>query len=164
MKIWASKADHKKLADCVTTGEGDVGDLKPQVSTSTRKLTDIEKRVQVLEQRAEDAENRARRNNIRVIGLPEKVEGNNMVAYLKNWICTEVAEEGLSPYFALERADRVPAWALPPGRPPRSVVARLLFFKDRDHVLSQARLKGQLKIENSTVRIFPDFSSEVQRQ
>lgn len=37
------------------------------------------------------------------------------------------------------------------------MVACLLFYKDSDHVLSQARLKGHLKIDDSTVR-------EVQRQ
>lgn len=114
------RADHRKLVQRVTTVETDVGDMKPTMITATRTLTSIEKRVHVLEQRAEDAENRARRYNIRVTGLPEKIEGTNMLGYLETWLRTEVADDGLSTFFTLERAHRVPARAPLPGRPPET--------------------------------------------
>ena len=54
----------------------------------------------------EDLEGRDRRSNIRVIGLPEGSEDLNMVNYLENWLRGEVAKDGMSPFFALDRAHK----------------------------------------------------------
>ena len=80
--------------------------------------------------------NGSRRNNLRVIGVSEKVEGGQMVDFLEKWLRTEVAPEGLSPFYALEQAHRVPTRSPIAGAVPRPIVARLLHFKDRDHILA----------------------------
>ncbi|KAJ1155681.1 hypothetical protein NDU88_008410 [Pleurodeles waltl] len=66
--------------------------------------------------------------------------------------------------FALERAPRVPARALAPGRPPRVVVAKLLHYRDRDLLLRRAREAGPFRIANGTVTLFPDFTAEAQNK
>lgn len=43
------------------------------------------------------------------MGLPEGTEGTDMVSYLENWFKSVVAPEGLSTFYTLERAHRVPA-------------------------------------------------------
>lgn len=63
----------------------------------------------------EDLENRLRCNNIRAIGLPEKVEGKNPVDLFENWLITTFGKEVFSPMFSVERVHRVLGRPPPPG-------------------------------------------------
>lgn len=67
--------------------------------------------------------------------------------------------------LCVERAHRVPMRPLPPGNPPRTFLFKLLNYKDRDVILFKARNLGDaLKMDNSKISFFPDFSVEVQKQ
>lgn len=66
--------------------------------------------------------------------------------------------------FVVERAHRMPARPPPQGAPPRTFIAKLLNYKDRDTALRMAREKGNIPVGNVKVAIFPDFSAEVQRR
>ncbi|KAJ1156020.1 hypothetical protein NDU88_008745 [Pleurodeles waltl] len=46
----------------------------------------LEAQTRKLEARVEDAEDRARRCNLRVVGFPKGVEGANVEAFLEDWI------------------------------------------------------------------------------
>ena len=153
--------DHRKLADRVTSAEKDITVIAPGLTLLSSQLREVESKVKVLENRAEDAENRSRRNNIKLIGVPEK---GDMINFLETWLREKIAPEGLSPHYALERAHRIPARPPAAGAPPRPIIARLLHYRDRDHILSQARMRGDLTIGNSKIMIFPDFTREVQRR
>ena len=158
------RADQRKMADRVKKVETEVAMLSPQAKDTQAQVLELHRRVDFLEFRAEDAEGRARRNNIRLVGLPEAVGGTGLAEYLENWLRAEVAKEGLSAHFVVERAHRIPARPLRPGLPPRPVLARLLNFRDRDLILQSARKIQHLEVENSKVMIFPDFTAAVQQQ
>ncbi|XP_078533946.1 uncharacterized protein LOC144820215 [Lissotriton helveticus] len=49
------------------------------------------------------------------------------------------------------------------GARPRPVIARFLNFADRDVILREARKLGEIRVENSQIMIFPDYSQEVQK-
>ena len=42
--------------------------------------------MRFLEGRAEDAEGRSRRSNLRIVGLPEGEEGRDPLTFLEKWI------------------------------------------------------------------------------
>lgn len=58
-----------------------------------------EKVVDELSERADDLENRGWRKNIRIVGLPEEVEGDDPTLFFETWL----------PEMKLERAHRSPA-------------------------------------------------------
>ena len=126
------------------------------------RLKALESKTQVLEAKLDDQKGRSRRNNILIIGVPECIEGTSMVNYLDDWLQTTVAPEGLSKFFAVERAHRV--LVRPPRAcgPPRPVVAKLLHYWD--YILQQAKKKVQFAVENSVLSIYPDFMLEIQMQ
>lgn len=64
----------------------------------------------------------------------------------------------------IERARRVPTCPLPPGTPPRSILVKLLHYRDRDSILCSSREKGEIILNGHKVAIYPDFSLEVQRK
>lgn len=48
------------------------------------------------ESRLEDLENRLRRNNVRLVGLPEWVEGNTPVEFIEKWLLATMGAEHFS--------------------------------------------------------------------
>ncbi|KAJ1204121.1 hypothetical protein NDU88_007902 [Pleurodeles waltl] len=58
---------HKCLVERVTTSERDTSDLTPALTSANEPLTNLEVKVQTLEIRAEDAENRTSWNIISIV-------------------------------------------------------------------------------------------------
>ncbi|KAJ1165188.1 hypothetical protein NDU88_005617 [Pleurodeles waltl] len=110
--------NHKHLAERVTLSEKDIADLTPTMTVMSERLTNLEAKVQTLEIWPESGQNRVCQNNISVMGLPERFEGDDMLTFLEKWLPEKVAPEGLTPFFVLERAHKVPARSSSPTAPP----------------------------------------------
>lgn len=44
--------------------------------------------------RAEDFENHLRRNNVCIVGLPEKVDGRDPTQFVEQWMADEFGKDG----------------------------------------------------------------------
>lgn len=104
--------------------------------------------------RLKDIENRLTRSNVRIIGLQEKSEGNNMRNFLEKWLQQIFGREELSPFFTIERAHRVPSKMSAPGGMPRSVIMKLLFFNDRETILRKVRELKDIMFNGVKVSFF----------
>ena len=63
----------------------------------------------------------------------------------------------------LRSSVRTDPWGLGLRRaPPRAIIARILNFRDRDTILRAARKVQELRLQNSRIMIFPDYSRAVQ--
>ncbi|KAJ1175081.1 hypothetical protein NDU88_000372 [Pleurodeles waltl] len=63
------------MEDRIVTVEDDIDTLKEQNTAREGQLTDVMWKI-------EDLENRQRRNNLRFLGIPEGLEGDNIQAYM----------------------------------------------------------------------------------
>uniref|UniRef100_A0A803K8T1 L1 transposable element RRM domain-containing protein n=1 Tax=Xenopus tropicalis TaxID=8364 RepID=A0A803K8T1_XENTR len=158
------KHDVQNLRERTGETERRVSDLEDFTAPLPGRLTATEKQITILEGKADDLENRLRRNNIRILGLSERAEGNIAEKFIEQWLTTSFGQAASSPAFTVERAHRVPGRPPPPGAPPRPLIARLLNYRDRDTALSEARKAGELIYENQRISIYPDFSTEVRKQ
>ncbi|KAJ1164979.1 hypothetical protein NDU88_005409 [Pleurodeles waltl] len=61
-----------------------LAELSPAQRELGATVLQLSERAQCLKRRAEDTEGRNRRNNARIIGLPEGAEGADMVAFWKD--------------------------------------------------------------------------------
>ena len=116
-----------------------------------------------LKERAEDAEKRTRRNNLRFVEFPEGVEGTATESFLEDWLKSWVPAQALSTCFVLERAQRSLQRRPPEGAPPRPMIMKILNYKDRYAILRHAREVGEVKYKNSRIMIFPDYTIQVQK-
>ena len=91
--------------------------------------------LQTLHQRAEDAEGRSRRNNVRFLGIPEGLEKPNVDLFLEKWLSEEILEGKILRFFSIERSHRMPGRPPPPGSPARPILAKFLNYRDRDLIL-----------------------------
>ena len=156
------RADLRKVSDKVTSAEGNITALQTEVKDLRNQVRDLNAVTGTLMNRADEAEGRARRSNLRILGFPERVERNAAEAFLERWISEITTQGELSPMFAIERAHRALAPPPPPGAPPRAFIAKILNYRDRDTLLKIARERGPLKFENHTVSIYPDYTRQVQ--
>lgn len=141
-----------------------VSQTEDTVRDHVADLHTLKTKVKVLEARAEDAENRNRRNNLRIIGLPEGAEGSNATTFTMRLLQQLFPSARFSPFFTVERAHRIPSTRGPQRAPPRTFIFKLLHFRDRDLVMREARALGELHFENVKLLLFPDYLLKMQRQ
>lgn len=164
MEVGLVRRDMDKFRDRLSETERRIGDTEDTLREHGASLRTLQIKMKTVETRAEDQENRNRRNNLRVVGLPEGAEGRDPAAYTEKLLRDLLPQAPFSPYFAVERAHRMPSVKGPPGAPPRTFIFRLLNFRDRDLVLREARKLEELRYENVKIMLFPDYSMETQRQ
>lgn len=116
----------------------------------------MQRTVQALGAKSNNAENRLRRNNIRVLGLPQGEEGDRPA---EEFLKTSWASQAFLLPNVVERAHR-------PSHPGNNTQPFLVCFHnvhDRDRILSEARQRPTLKYGNASALLFPDFLAELQR-
>uniref|UniRef100_H2ZT04 L1 transposable element RRM domain-containing protein n=1 Tax=Latimeria chalumnae TaxID=7897 RepID=H2ZT04_LATCH len=112
--------------------------------------------------RVQDLENHSKRNNIRVLGIPEGVEGNGVsgpaLLLTVLWDCLPL---DAADSIEVERAHHTLGPKPSPDQRPRPIIARLLHFQDRERILRLAREAGELCWRGRRIMIFPDMSREL---
>lgn len=73
-----------------------------------RHFTHFKPKLKALEYRAEDAESRNRRNNLRIVGLSEGAKGNNPTCYVEDMLRNLLPDARLFSHYAVERAHGYP--------------------------------------------------------
>ncbi|KAJ1127016.1 hypothetical protein NDU88_005422 [Pleurodeles waltl] len=114
------RADLRKVSDKVKVAGGSLVELQMEVGALRKQMAQASFTVGRLEARLEDAEGRSRRNNIRLLGFPERAEGSAAETFVENWIKDVLQPVGLSRMFV--QPEEVWRWLemwdkAAPGRP-----------------------------------------------
>uniref|UniRef100_K7DZL3 L1 transposable element RRM domain-containing protein n=1 Tax=Monodelphis domestica TaxID=13616 RepID=K7DZL3_MONDO len=126
-------------------------------SQNTKKL---EENIKYLTDKVIDLENRGRRDNLRIIGLPEKPEINTKLDMVIQDIikenCPEILEQGGN--TATDRAHRTPSTLNPQKTTPRNVIAKFQSYQTKEKILQEAR-KRQFRYKGMPIRVTQDLAS-----
>lgn len=160
------------LCGRVTDLEKRMEETEARLSTSeddynkfSTHLASMEKTVEQLRTKVDDLENRGRRKNLRIVGLPERAEnGASLSDFLQTQLPTLVGLPADFPPLEIERAHRALTSSPGPNNPPRSVLVRFLRFPQREAVLRAALKKRDILYDGSQLRFYPDLSAEVLRR
>ena len=95
------------MQEWLTEVEGRVSDIEDTKQQLVSNSELHSKRINTLWDRVEDLENRSRRNNVRLLGLSEGIEGDNIKACI-NKILSEGLGLDVDSEFEIERAHRSP--------------------------------------------------------
>lgn len=98
-----------KFRECVTEVERRVSAVEDIQRDHHSDLHTLKSKVKVFEARTEDAENRNRRNNVRVLGLPQGAEGSDLVTFMEQLLPSLLPKVRFSSHYFIERANRMPA-------------------------------------------------------
>ncbi|CAB4040444.1 Hypothetical predicted protein [Paramuricea clavata] len=113
-----------------------------EIQSMSNEISNIKMSLDKYSTKTVDLENRSRRNNIRVTGIPEKRSEtwDDSEAMVKSVLKEKL---GLASEPRIERAHRVGYSTKQDGSPrnaPRPIVCRLYDWKEKEHVLKQARI------------------------
>lgn len=145
--------------------------LEEALTDHSDRLTSLEKRVEKLQQenkelneKTDDLENRSRRNNLHVIGLPEDYEGGAVSAFMSKFLVDLLQDDSFKTPPELDRAHRTLRAKPTDGERPRPIIIRFLRFQQREQVLTITRRKGQLIYQGHRIFIFPDLSNALAKK
>lgn len=148
-------AINKKLADLSAKQseyEATAVDLCADIADSKK---DTNAAIEELRGKLDDMENRARRNNLCLVGFPEGVEDRDGVAFIQEWL-PKILKVSIS--FEIEACHRTLHRRPAEHDRPRALVIRLLRSNDTEKILAAARQLKKLEYGNSTIMVFRDVS------
>ncbi len=121
-------------------------------------VTDLRNQLERLTEKMTDMEDKSRRNNVRLVGLPEGMEGSDVAGFLRVNLSKCIPSlKGRN--IEIDRAHRVYDGGRGSDRP-RTLIFRVLRWHDRSEILKSARQAYPVKCtqDNVTLLFFPDFS------
>lgn len=100
--------DLDKIKRRLSEAEGCINTVEDQQSSHSSQITELQSLVNTLVHKVDDAENRQRQNNIRVVGLPEGEEGSRPAIFAESLFKNVLNLPDMPPTYVVERAHRVP--------------------------------------------------------
>lgn len=147
----------------VTDLEKASADYEGRISELEAHCRDWFETCKTLSSKLDDLEGRSRRQNIKIIGLPEKVEEGRPTQFVADFLVKILGASNFPKSLKIDRAHRTGPIGNAQSRP-RSMVARLHHYPDKEKILRLARLSSPLMYNGARILIFPDFTSEVLKQ
>lgn len=131
------------------------------LSTLQTTVDRMTTKLQYLDEKCEDLEARSRRNNIRIMGIPEGKEGPRPRDFITQFL-TDILSLPQKPL--VDWAHRINRQKPKPGDLPRPFILRLHYYHIREEILQKAMEMNNLEYMGQKICIFPDFPPSVVKQ
>lgn len=133
-------------------------DSGTKVSKTLKTLTDT---TDSLTKRLSSLEDRNRRGNLRIFGIPEGEEdqAGSCIAFLEQWFAQATNLVFKKP-LEFDRAHRVPTRIMPTQRHPRPIVCKPLRYQHVDQILAFMRKNNHILWKGNKIYISQDYSKE----
>lgn len=120
-----------------------VSQLEEESQEDHFTITSLQQTTQQLQEKLDDLENRSRRNNLRIVGLPKPYKAGELYKP-----CTKSIPQvlGLTTKCMVKRAHRLRGYN-PDRKTLHQVTARYLNHTDKNLITQKFRNKGELQIE-----------------
>ncbi|KAJ1181278.1 hypothetical protein NDU88_006486 [Pleurodeles waltl] len=128
------------------------------VETQVASWTERDLELLHLRSKLTDLEDRSRRNNVRLLGFPEGVEGADIFSYLRD-ILPKLTDITFDPPLEFQRAHRLGPKRQDGNGCPSNYSLHATTFAGLQ-LLQTARTQGPLRSGNLEIRISADFSKE----
>ena len=121
-----------------------------------------------MQEHIDDVDNRGRRCNIRIVGLPKGSEGSDSVKFLEKWVPEYLQMDTKAGRLKLDRAHRSLTLKPGAGQCPRPLIVKFHNFTDKQCVMEAACRLGSCRSnqddrtnEEPRISFFNDYSTEV---
>ncbi len=155
------RVELEALASATKQTRDRVDSVQAAAREDRRTVTDLRNQLERLTEKLTDIEDRSRRNNVRLVGLPEGAEGSDVAGFLRvnlsKWIPSLKGRN-----IEIDWAHRVYDGRKNSNRP-RTLIFRVLRWHDRSEILKGARQAYPVKCtQNNAMLLF--FLTLVQPQ
>ena len=142
-------------SDDLTTLQHEVVTLKSKVETTTQMNEKLQLAV-------EDLVSRSKRQNLRVIGIPEGAEGTDARLFMTTLFREVTGDSLLDTSFELDRAHR--SLGPKPAQGSRPILVRFHSYIQKEWVLLWAKKTRSVTYQGYPIRIFEDFSASLAKK
>ncbi len=152
------REEFEAIATAAKQTRDHVDSVQADAREDRRAVTDLKNQLERLTEKMTDMEDRCRRNNVRLVGLPEAAEGSDVAGFLRvnlsKWIPSLRGHD-----IEIDWAHHVYDGGRGSDRP-RTLIFCVLRWHDRSDILKGARQAYPVKCAQSNVTLlfFPDFS------
>ncbi len=159
--ITEMKTTLEGISSRITEAEERISDLEDRMVEFTAAEQTKEKRMKRNEDSLRDLWDNIKRNNIRIIGVPEGEEREKGPEKIFEEIIVEnFPNMGKEIATQVQEAQRVPYRINPRRNTPRHIVIKVAKIKDKEKLLKAAREKRQITYKGTPIRLTADFSAE----
>lgn len=123
------------------------------------QIRDIQRANRSLLYKLEDQENRSRRKNLRIKGLPEKFGKEELAPALQQLLNPLLDREIMAP-LKVDRAHRVARYPRNTSESPRDVIVKFHYEEEKVKILGKLRHQSGLSIEGAEIQVYSDLSAE----
>lgn len=146
------------LAQAAAQTDSSVKKQKVKTQQCTQALDHLARETSHLGTRVEQLESQAQACTLRVLGLPEKEEGRDLIAFLEKWLPSVLRLDAPGDPIVVKRAYRETNRRQKPGPDAcRTVIAHLADLRGRERILQQARRLKNIMYRRKQILIFPDL-------
>ncbi|KAI4872508.1 hypothetical protein NFI96_005366 [Prochilodus magdalenae] len=156
----ALRSDFAGLKSTVSGMERSLSTCTDDMLALQAKVESLTKEISKLDAKCEDLESRSRRQNIRIVGIPEG-ESFTFTTSKVSDLLKEAFDLDKPPL--VDRAHRTLAPKPKSGDPPQPIIARLHYYEDCMENFRKARRQQRVTISNMRISVFPDFTARVAR-
>jgi len=142
-------------SDDITTLGRDVAVLKSKLESTTQMNEKLQLAI-------EDLVSRSKRQNLRVIGIPEGMEGEDPRRFMAALFMEVARDAQLGPSLELDRAHR--GLGPKPQQGSRHFIVRFHKYTQKERVLLWAKKNRDVVYKGHSIRIFEDFSATLAKK
>lgn len=158
--LQAVQSSQKELLEKVEFIEEQVQEQESRISFLEKSFPGLKDENSVLKLKVEDLEGRSRRNNIKIIGIPELEEGGKPTEFIETLIPKLLGDDNFQSKVIIDRAHWILRPPSPEGARPRAIIARVHFYREKELIL-RLRKARKLVYEGNKVLIFSDYTPDV---
>lgn len=130
------------------------------LGSTVKSLSKVNDQLQL---KVDDLENRSRRCNIRIIGIPEGNEGNKPTSFIESFLGEVFGSDVFPRPPTVDRAHRLPVQRRQDSAP-RLFIACIHHFQVKQRILQLARERGSLTFRGNEIHIYPDYNAKVSKR
>ena len=138
-----------------------ISELEDKVEKNTQKEQEKEKRLRKNEEGLREMQDNMKRNNIRIIGIPEGEEEEQGVENLFGKVMMEnfpnLRREKVT---QIQETQRVPNKRNPKRPTARHIIIKMANLQDKERILKAAREKKEVTYDGAPIRLATEFSME----
>lgn len=158
-KLNGISTELREITDRVEATEQRVAVVEESHAETAEMLTYTLKLQESIQAQLTDLEGRSRRNNIRIHGIPEGAEGDNMKVFLEEFFKSELSLTETP--LGIQRCHRTLRPRPPQSANPRSVLFYFLEYSTKELVLRSAWRKKEIHYEGRRVFFEQDYPTEI---
>lgn len=160
----ASQATLLEHANRIAAMENMSSDIDDRLLKLEQRTGALEAANKALQEKVIDLESRSRRQNIKIIGLPENMENGRPADFVSQLFPTLFGRQHFSKPVKVDRAHRLGSQSANNANRPRVLIARIHNDRSKELILQLAKQQVPLMYQGKRIHIYPDFPAEVMRR